>query len=113
MNEAKLKKEVVFLKRKLLLEKARRISIYFLRNISFYKHLMLLLWARIRNAFVITESDVYYFWYSRETDKIMKGDFCEFCGKPKTCTITRIMQPSWPHDSCDECSKKIGYMKIK
>jgi hypothetical protein len=40
---------------------------------------------------------------------------CEYCGKNAEVVITKIMQPSYPHDSCVVClnDKGVGYMVIK
>lgn len=52
---------------------------------------------------------------TRELGRNMKQrpSECGFCDSLATCIITRIMQPSYPHFSCDKCSEKTGYMIIK
>lgn len=72
MGNITLKKEIVALKGKLYYEKARRVRILTMANAGFYKHLFLLIAKKISEAFRITKSDVFEFWYSRESDKISK-----------------------------------------
>jgi hypothetical protein len=40
---------------------------------------------------------------------------CEYCGSKASVIITKIMQPSMPHDSCKQCAenRSSNMMKIR